>query len=267
MPSCPSSGAIVYVLDRNGVVHSFDPTAAAPTPPFATVGSLRCQLSNGDPWTGAGNMTIDRAGTAWVTDTAGHLFKASTLDASCEPTAYGASQDGFTKVGMTFVGQNDGTERLYVVDNVNGPLSTAGQGLAVIDTTTLLLSPIGNFDGRFQGRVAELAGTSEGRLFGFFPGVDSWVAEIRPSSAHIVSSSPVPISLTGSGPTHIEVGAALVGDAFYLFVGDSAVAPFSDVHEFDLSTATSRIAFSQIGFNIVGAAVANCPPAISSDGG
>ena len=156
-------------------------------------------------------------------------------------------------------------ETLYVVDNVNGPASTAGLGLRKVDVASFLLTPIGNFDGGLQGRVAELAGTKDGRLYGFFPGVDSWVAEIDPSTAHILSSTQVPISLAATGPTHVDTAVSLFGGVFYMYVAATGIAPFTDVSAFNPATGTTGVVFPQIGFNVLGAGVATCTPPVSTE--
>jgi hypothetical protein len=254
---CGASARIVYLLDEKGVLRRFDPTRAAASA-FQTVGQTHCALAGGIGWAGAGNMTVNKSGVAWVTDVVGNMFTVNTTDAMCKPTTFQAGQSGFSKVGMTFVGNADGTETLYVVDNVNGPISVAGKGLAKIDLATLVLTPIANFDGVLQGRVAELAGTSDGHLYGFFPGVDSWMAEIDPSSGHILSSAPVGVSLTAPGPTHVDTAVSLFGGVFYTYVANTAIAPFSDVSAFDPVARTTSLAFPQIGFNVLGAGVADC---------
>jgi hypothetical protein len=203
-------------------------------------------------------MTVDSKGGLWVTDVAGHLFQADANTGACAPTAYQPSQSGFTRMGMAFVGHPDGTETLFVVDDSNGPLSTDGLGLGTIDLVALQLASVGNFPAPLTGHVAELAGTSDGHLYGFFLGPQSFVAEIDPARATLLWSTPVTVPLVPTGPAHVVVATALWQGLLYVFLTNSAVAPSADVYAFDLTSRATTTVQSQVGFNVTGAAVRSC---------
>ena len=57
-------------------------------------------------------------------------------------------------------------ETLYVADTDES--GTSGRGLGKIDLTTLTLTRVGDYSGALRGLGAELTGTGDGRLFGFF---------------------------------------------------------------------------------------------------
>lgn len=264
LAGCDASGSIMYLLADTGVLRTFDPALIPTGVPFQIVGPLACTLADGSPWAQPGNMAIDRAGIGWVTDAVGNLFRWDPGNATCKQTAFQAGASGFTRMGMGLVGRVDGTETLFVVDNSNGPLTSSGQGLATIDLVTLRLTLLGNFAAPLTGRWAELAGSADGHLYGFFSGAQSWIAEIDPSNAALLWNAPVPAALVGSGQAHIAVAAALLGKVLYYFVTNTAAAPSADVTAFDITTHATTQALSQIGFNVTGAAVRTCGPTPSS---
>lgn len=258
LAGCGASGSIMYLLADTGVIRTFDPVLVPTGSPFRTLGPLACKLADGTPWTRPGDIAIDRAGVVWINASVGNLFRWDPSNATCTQTPLAAGQSGFTNMGMTFVGSADGTETLLVDDNANGPLSNGGQGLATIDLVTFRLTLLANFGAPLTGRVAELAGTADGRVYGFFYGPDSWIAEIDPSNGAVLWSTQVPVSLVGSGPTHVTVAAALWEHVLYFFVTNTAVAPSADVYGFDLTTRQTTPLLSQIGFNVTGAVVHTC---------
>ncbi len=263
-PPCSDRAKLVYVVDTAGVLHSFDPSLIPSMSAFQTIGTMNCTRPGGAPWALAGSMAIDRSGTAWVTDRVGQLFEVSTVDASCQSTAYRTGQQDYTLVGMGFSGEvSTGIETLYVVDNSQGPTSS-GMGLARIDLASLALTRVGDFDGSLAGRGAELTGTGDGRLFGFFPGTQSFVAEIDPTSAHIRSSVEVPVQFPASLSGEYDWAFSFWGGVFYLYTADTSVAPFTDVQRYDPSTGTTTVVMSQIGFDITGAGSSTCAPTSTS---
>jgi hypothetical protein len=263
--TCTAEATRLYVMDTAGVLHSFDPTLLPSADAFKTVGTMNCSLDGG-PWAGANSMAIDRNAVAWVTDRDGLLFKVSTLDATCQPTGF-RNQQGFTKVGMGFSGDAArGTETLYVVDN-SEPLNTgSGKGLASIDLGSLTLHSIANFDGVLTGRGAELTGSGDGRLFGFFP-VPSSLAEIDPATAHIVSNTPVALFSPMSGSGEYDFAFSFWGGVFFFYsawTGNTA-GPTTDVTAFDPATGATSLVLPQIGFNVVGAGSSTCVPTHGDD--
>jgi hypothetical protein len=273
---CGTSGSLMYLLTDMGVLRTFDPALLPTTPApgnippgsFGTVGTAHCVLTDGTTSLPAGDLAVDETGGLWANDVAGNLLRIDPADATCTPTAFDPGPTGFTNMGMTFVGHADGGEALYVVDNAAGPLSNAGRGLATIDLTTFQFTLVGNFGAPLTGHVAELAGTADGRLYGFFLGVlgaPSWFAQIDPATGALLSSTTLPVSIGGVGQTHVAVAAALWGNVLYFFITNTSNAPWADVYAFDRATGTTTLVLSQIGFHVNGAAVRACGAPPSSD--
>jgi hypothetical protein len=181
------------------------------------------------------------------------LFKVSTLDASCEPAPTVQLPQGWCRMGMGFsidvVGET--SETLYV----SGTAGLLGDspGLGRIDMGTNTLAPIGEFTGPLSGQNAELTGTGDGRLFGFFTTSPVEVAEINKGSGAILSSTP----LSGVETPNAWAFSFWGGD-FYLY---TATIGTSDVTHYRPSTGAVDPAYmTDIGFRIVGAGVSTCAP-------
>jgi hypothetical protein len=156
---CSEAAKLVYVVTDQNELYSFAPDKVT----FTSIGTLSCPSGVATP----NSMAVDRSGTAWVNFSDGSLFKVSTADASCSATSFKPGQSGFGRFGMAFA-TNSATsqdETLYVV-GIEG--LAGGKGLAKIDLLTMALTTIGDFSGNLQGQGAELTGTGDGRLFGFF---------------------------------------------------------------------------------------------------
>lgn len=241
-PGCSQAAMLVYVIDEQGGLHSFDP----PSLTFTTIGSLSCPGAST-----YNSMAIDRNATAWVNDTGGSIFKVSTSNASCQPTAYNAPP-GYTQIGMGFSSDSAGgsTETLYV-DGIGG------SGLAKIDLSTMALTPIHNFDGMFSTFDCELTGTGSAQLFGFFTTQPANVAQIDKGSAHVISNAPQPGVATGT-----DWAFSFWGGDFYLYTADTTTNPgdTSNVTRYRPSDGTTTVMLQQVGFRIVGAGVSTCAP-------
>jgi hypothetical protein len=200
-------------------------------------------------------MAVDRSGTAWVNYSDGGLFKVSTQDASCQATTFKKGQSGFTRVGMAFAtnGPNSESETLYVVGIEGGG---AGKGLAKIDLTSMALRKIGDFSGTLRGWGAELTGTGDGRLFGFFTTEpEATLAQIdvaTGATSHVETLSKVS---TGTAWAFSFWG----GDFWFYTSADgepSTVTRKAASADGSLSIAIDKVG----GFRIVGAGVSTCAP-------
>jgi hypothetical protein len=191
------------------------------------------------------SMAVDRKGIAWVLFSDGRIFHVDVKTATCSPTAYVPNQLGYSTFGMGFVsnaiGSND--ETLYVADYL-------GKGLAKINTSTLTLSVVGPWD-KLTG-AAELTGTGDARLYGFFNDLPIIVAEIDKSSGKILSQAPQPSVTVGSGWAF-----AFWGGDFWLFT-----SPFGDsqIDRYRPADGTTVTVKTGLGTNIVGAGVSTCAP-------
>ena len=145
-------------------------------------------------------------------------------------------------------------ETLYVVgiEGIN-----AGKGLAKIDLTTMKLTTLGDFSGDLTGQGAELTGTGDGRLFGFFT--------TKPNAKLAQIDK-------GTGATTGRIDArrrVSTGDAwaFSFWGGDfwfyTAVKPAPSVLTRKQSSTDGNISTVKQdvgGFRIVGAGVSTCAP-------
>lgn len=243
---CSEEAKLVYVVSEENDLYSFSPN----TTTFHRVGSLDCPSADSP-----NSMAIDRSGTAWVNYQDGSLFKVSTKDASCEATTFEPHQHGFTKFGMAFATNGPGSqeETLYVSGIM---LGNHGIGLAKIDLKTMELTPIGDFSGQLQGMGAELTGTGDGRLYGFFTTTpNATLAQIDGKTGATSGE----VDLAG-----VSTGAAWAfsfwGGDFWFYTANtidpSRVTRLEPSQGDKISTAKGDVG----GFRIVGAGVSTCAP-------
>jgi hypothetical protein len=240
---CSTAATFVYVIDVNGVMYKFDP----PTLQFSNVGTVTCAAG------GAFSMSVDRNAVAWVLVQNGTIVRYDIVNHTCTPTSYAVKQHNFLTFGMGFSSDSPGStaETLFVSDSELTTPSTGG--LAKIDTTGLVLSPVGQYD-QLMGRRAEMTGTGDARLFGAFEGSPYVVAEIDKQTAHIKSTAPQ--SAINYPPDSSNFAFAFWGGDFWLFVGPGA---FTDVFQYRPSTNATTKRTTET-FEIVGAGVSTCAP-------
>jgi hypothetical protein len=236
---CSDAAKLIYVVSEQNDFLSFSP----PTLTFKPIGKLSCNAGFATPF----SMGVARNGTAWVLFSDGHIFNVSTTNAACTPTGYLPGQNGWTTFGMGFVSDSPGSsaETLYVADYNGG-------GLGKIDLATLKLSYVGPWD-KLSGS-AELSGTGDARLFGFWEASPVTVAEIDKSSGHILATYPQPTVNIGSGWAFAHWGGS-----FWLF---TAPLGTSQVDQFDPATNTTKTVKTALPYVIVGAGVSTCAPTV-----
>lgn len=246
---CSDAARLIYLLTENQELYSFDP----PQKQIALVGTLSCDTSMAP-----NSMAIDRDAVAWVNyvdgglgiDSAGALYKVSTQDASCDPTPAVTLPAGWYRVGMGFsTDGSDTEEETLFVTSINSQA-----GLGRIDMATNTLVPIGSFTGAFAGQNAELTGTGDGGLFGFFTSSPVEVAALDKNTGAITSSTPLP---SVESPT--AWAFSFWGGDFYLYTAQTGFP--SRVNQYrpsDGAVDTSYI--SSLGVRIVGAGVSTCAP-------
>ncbi len=248
---CSDAAKLVYVVSQENDLYSFVPNKLA----FKKIGTLSCPSASTP-----NSMAVDRSGTAWVNYSDGSLFKVSTADASCKATSFQPLQHNFMKFGMAFAtnGANTTDETLFVcgiVDGASGPGD--GLGLAKIDLSSMILTPSGDFSGDLAGHGAELTGTGDGRLFGFFTTQPyAKVAQIAEGTAATTNEKVLNGVNTGQAWAFSFWG----GDFwFYTAQGPSQpsiVTRLKTATDNSLGTALSDVG----GFRIVGAGVSTCAP-------
>jgi hypothetical protein len=261
---CAEGAGLVYVLSHEGDLYSFHPDALV----FEPVGHLSCQARHGAT---PNSMAVDRAGTAWLNFNDGSFFRASTRDASCEPTSIPIAQHGFGIVGMAYAstGRDLVDETLFVWgghswgdtrdDGWGGPFGPRGSrrepglGLAAIDTARGLLRPIGE-DRRGLGMVrGELTGTGDGKLYGFFATRPATLAEIDVVTGETRSHRPLPDVDTGRAWAFSSWG----GDFWFYTAGGGET---TSVTRLSGTSGELGVMLTDIGFVVVGAGVSTCAP-------
>lgn len=254
--NCSEAAQLVYVLSDRNELYSFRPNLRM----FTRIGVLRCPTDMAP-----NSMAIDRNAVAWVNyvasglgDEAGAIYRVNTTDASCTAAPAINLPNGWFRLGMGFstASADDTTETLFVT-STGDPFGAASLGLGRIDSTTNRLATVGPFTGSLRGASAELTGTGDGRLFGFFTTTPVQVAEINKTSGAIVDMHPLP---------RVETPQAWAfsfwGGDFYLYTAPSALlGRTTNVTRYRPSDGSVDPAYmTDIGFRIVGAGVSTCAP-------
>jgi hypothetical protein len=244
--SCTDEAKLIYAIDQGNSLYSFNPTTVT----LKQIGVINCPQNGGfaTPF----SMAVDRSATAWVLFSDGNIYNVDTKTATCKATAFVPNQNpNFTTFGMGFVSDAPGsmTETLYVG-------AYAGTGIAKIDTQTLKLTPIGSYD--IVSGPAEITGTGDARLFGFFyqqqnPGAPPIIAELDKTNSHTLSQATQNGITIGSGWAF-----AFWGGDFYLFTAPTGK---SRIDKYSPATKTNTLVLPVAGANvIVGAGVSTCAP-------
>jgi hypothetical protein len=242
---CPEETKSVYVISEEKDLYLFHPVSLE----FIKLGPLSC------PTTAApSSMAIDRHGTAWVRYSDGRIWRIDTKTLACSSTGYVPNESmAFFKFGMGFVSVAKGSseEQLFLSDNQ----ADRSAGLGHFDTTALKTYFIGPYTGDLVGKPCELAGTGDGRLFGFFVTNPAQVAEIEKRTGAILSSKSLPF-VTGSDAWAFSFYA---GD-FYIYTMAEGALTGSDVTRYRPDDGSFAVVKSGIGVRIVGAGTSTCAP-------
>jgi hypothetical protein len=244
---CSEAAKLVYVVSDTNELFSFAPN----TTTFTLIGTLNCPSGGATP----NSMAVDRSGNAWVNFSDGGLFKVSTGNASCEATAFVKLQSGFQRFGMAFA-TNSATsqeETLYVVgiEGING-----GKGLAKIDLGSMKLTTLGDFSGPLRGQGAELTGTGDGRLFGFFTTTpNATLAQIDKASGATSANQDLEGVSTGNAWAF-----SFWGGDFWFYTSPGTVPSTVTRKQSSTDGAISTARADVGGFRIVGAGVSTCAP-------
>jgi hypothetical protein len=246
---CAESAGVPYVVSAQDDLYSFEPDKGR----FTKIGHLSCPAPAGIT---PNSMAIDRSGTAWVNYTDGSLFKVSTTDASCQATSYQPGPN-FSKMGMAFAkNAKSKTETLYVV-GLDSNDSKIGKGFGIIDLTTMKLTMLGDFSGDLAGRGAELTGTGDGKVFGFFTTKpDASLAQINSTNGATSNTT----SLT-SVDTGESWAFSFWGGDFWFYTSPGKTTPSKVTRLARSKDDALSVTLQDVGgFRIVGAGVSTGAP-------
>ena len=255
---CSDGAKLIYVLSDANELYSFDP----PAKKFTKIGTLGCQAGTMMP----NSMAVDRDATAWVNyvdsdpffgdDTNGVIYKVSTKDASCGPAPVVQLISNWFRLGMGFStnGASESGETLFITGTgtIGGGNSP---GLGRINPVSFGVETLSNFSpSDFTGQSAELTGTGDGRLFGYFTTNPVQVGQIDKVSGAVTNTKVI---------TGLETPSAWAfsfwGGSFYLYA--ASALEDSNVTKYDPATgAVDNAYMTNIGFRIVGAGVSTCAP-------
>jgi hypothetical protein len=246
---CPDSAKLVYLLDSDKSLWSFQPNPTDITKSILTkLGPLSCTST-----LGPNAMAVDRNSIAWIeyaddaSPTTDQLFKVDinipTLP--CTPTSYKTGAFG-TRYGMGFVADApmSTAETLFVATG-NTPFQ-----LGTFDTNALTIATIGALKGG-----PELSGTGDAHLWGFYPDATMpRVSEIDKVSATEGMSYMIPQAMGNED-----------GYAFAVWGGDFWVFLKKDVETwttlYHVRGSDGMVdTWLMTGHWIVGAGVSTCAP-------
>jgi len=202
----------------------------------------------------------------------GALFQVDTSTAHCTPTSYALAQNERKIFDLAF-STTGSTETLFssttcCYDDAGGVTVTnhGGGGLATIAMPSLSLSLVGDYTGLFAGYPCALAGTGDGRFFGFFPNVndpDGGVAQILAQVDRTSGATPNPIVLSSAVHTGAAFAFSFWGGDFWFYAANSS-GTSSDVTRFRYSTDQSySVVVMDTGMTIIGAGVSTCAPLVA----
>jgi hypothetical protein len=242
---CADDARLVYLVSNASELLRFDPATLSVT----LIGKLGCSVDGG-PAVGTPtpvSMAVERNGTAWVLYDDGTMHLVDVATAGCDRSMFQKKQVlGFDTFGMGFVSNAVGTnaETLYVAAH-------DGSALGIIDRQTLKLERVGEYSGNLDGS-AELTGTGDSRLFGFFLTNPVQLVELDKVTAKTKSQSDLGLTIGDAW------AFAFWGGDFWLFTSDNR--PTSEVHRYRPSTGQLELMIPDVGYEIVGAGVSTCAP-------
>jgi hypothetical protein len=242
---------LIYVVDEDTTVSSFNPAVVGQANPFTSIGTLSCPSATGaTPF----SMAVDRNARAWVVFDDGELFNVDLTSAGlpCTKTSF-AAQQGIVRFGMGFVADSATatTDTLYIsgsgqTTNLSstkfGTLSTTAPYPITVETT---------LDG-----APELTGTGDAKLWAFFPNLSTpQVRQLDKGTGASLTTFDA-AALQGSP---LAWAFAFWGGDFWIFLerkGDGE----THVWHLDGKTGAVTDAVPVTGRHIVGAGVSTCAP-------
>ncbi|MCC6334916.1 MAG: hypothetical protein IT380_13145 [Myxococcales bacterium] len=240
--SCPEEAKLIYLFTDTADLYSFYP----PTKDLRRIGKLACPAAGGAT---PNSMAVSQDGSGWVNYGDGSLFRINVRTVNCAATSF-VPPAGWTRFGMGFSPDS--------ADSPDETLFIAANGaLARVDLGAMRASVVGSFGGAATG-TAELTGTPEGKLFGFFPpstagGVMS-LAEVSKATA-VTSGLRVFPSLT-LGQAYAYAFSSW-GPDFYLYTSSDG-APTTVTQYLTGTDTDSTWLTAAPGVRILGAGASRC---------
>jgi len=263
--ACAAGTDLVYVVSRDGGLHSFDPVGLK----FNRIGTLDCP---GTRRSLPHSMAVDRSGQAWVGYDNGVLALANITTAECTASRVNVRSARIgQRFGMGFAPTPEGGiggETLFLTTEPPAQLSADGRFVAKGDSLLARIDDgsnitiAGRFPAALRGLSGELSSRSDGKLFAFFTGDPFQLAEIDPTTADVRSRKALTgmrFSQTGSG----SWAFAAVGTEFFFFWADQqSPSTVTRLREDGRIEHVIRDA----GIEIVGAGASTCATSSSSAG-
>ncbi len=238
---------LIYTVDSGHYLSSFDPKKL-PGDPFHRVGKLTCEPS-GQPF----SMAVDREGIAWVLYRSGMLYRVSIVDAHCSSGLRVEPFPGLFGMGFASDGANSNAETLYIASERDGSLGMLDVSRDPPRPSTLSTIAFAHRNN------PELTGTSDGKLFGYFPETGAgFVQELDPRTGKGVGQQ---MKLGGNEGDVGGWAFAHWGGVFYVFV---TTAGNSAVHAIHRTTGKYELIKDHLPHRIVGAGVSTCAPLLEA---
>lgn len=252
LDDCSAEAKLVYVVDQNRTLSSFDPRLInAQNGPFVELGRLACPAQAGaEPF----SMAVDRDATAWVIYDSGELFTVNVkqLPLTCVKTGF-MPQLSVAKFGMGFVANTPGSkdETLFI--------SGSDFGSSLSSTRFGTLSTVPPYTITLLGMLAgapELTGTGDAKLWAFSPNVTPpTVARLSKATGAVESAFAAP----GLAGTPRAWAFAFWGGDFFIFL-ERATDGSTKVWKMDGLTGALTNVVPDTGRSLVGAGVSTCAP-------
>jgi hypothetical protein len=252
LEDCSAAAKLVYVLDVNRTLSSFDPSKVGTgMTPFVDLGRISCPAQSGaEPF----SMSVDRHAVAWVVYDSGELFTVPLTETPlrCTKTSF-ARQNNVAKFGMGFVSNSAGStdETLFISgSDLGSSLSTTRFG--TLDTTPPhTVTVLGTLSG-----APELTGTGDAKLWAFFPNLATpQVARLDKMNGAKLQTFNAS-SLSGSP---LAWAFAFWGGDFWIFL-ERTTDTSTSVWRMNGQTGAVTRPISSTGRRIVGAGVSTCAP-------
>jgi hypothetical protein len=248
---CSEAAKLIYVVESNRTVSSFNPQWVGKANPFTSIGQINCPASgNGQPF----SMSVDRNAVGWVIYNNGELFTVDLTQASlpCTKTSF-SPQQGVARFGMGFVADNP--------QGANDTLFISGSGLNS-DLSSTTFATLGTAPPYAITSLAtltgapELTGTGDAKLWAFFPSATApqvWQLDKTTGAALTTFNA----SALQGKPT--AWAFAFWGGDFFIFLMRQSE---SETHVWRMNGQTGAVSdvVPVTGRHVVGAGVSTCAP-------